>query len=162
MTAEDRLVDAVESFRVEPGSFDHPAHVRLAFAYLRRHDLFEALARCRRALSELARHLGADGKYHETVTCALVFLIHERMEAMGPVGWEAFAAANPDLLRWKDGAFFDYYPDAVLGSELARRTFVLPHADGRAEGTAATGAGSEARAGEVASAEVASAAERTR
>ena len=107
MTPEDRLIDAIESLRVEPGSFDHRAHVRLAFAYLQRHDLFEALARCRRALSVLARHLGAEGKYHETVTCALVFLIHERMEESGPVVWEAFADANPDLLRDTTGAIVE-------------------------------------------------------
>jgi len=155
MTDEDRLIEAVEGLTLDPGGFDHEAHVRLAYAYLTRHDLFEAMARCRGALRRLAEHHGAHGKYHETVTCALVLLIHERMASArgwldsagagsvasrgasearspGPVearvpAWEDFARANPDLMRWKDGAFFDYYPEAVLHSELARRTFVLPH-----------------------------------
>jgi hypothetical protein len=141
MAGHEELVREVEELTLDPRAFDHRAHVRLAFAYLERHELFEALTRCRRALRRLAEHHGAHGKYHETVTCALVFLIHERMrrepettgatstwrEGSGEtVDWDTFARVNPDLLRWKDGAFFDYYPASVLRSELARETFVLP------------------------------------
>jgi hypothetical protein len=143
MSTEDRLIEAIESLTLDPDAFDHEAHVRLAFAYLSRYELFDALARCRGALRGLAEHHGAHGKYHETITCALVFLIHERMqqarvaEPRTPAGvshgeppgleWEEFARANPDLLRWKEGAFFDYYPEEVIASRLARRSFVLPH-----------------------------------
>ena len=160
----DRLIEEVESLEIDPAGFGHEAHVRLAFAYLTRFELFDALHRCRRALRRLAEHHGAPRKYHETVTCALVFLIHERMEAArtderdrvrhsgsasrgasasgsgsavaagGPT-WEDFARSNPDVLRWKGGAFFDFYSEEVLRSDLARRTFVLPHGRARLPGS---------------------------
>jgi hypothetical protein len=147
MRTDDELIDQVESFTIDPRAFDHEAHVRLAYAYLKGYDVFDALLRCRRALRGLAEHHGAARKYHETVTCGLVFLIHERMAggegAHDALDWEDFARANPDLLQWRDGAFFDYYPPEVLHSDLARRTFVLPHAP-----TAGASSAGSARVGE--------------
>lgn len=120
-----------EALTLPAGSFSHEAHVRLAYVYLREHELFAALDRYRTSLRRFAKHHGAPNKYHETVTCALVVLIHERLTLMQrnqsePVRWEAFAEGNPDLLRWLDGAFFDLYPRSILQSKLAREVFVLP------------------------------------
>ena len=124
-----QLLHAFESTDLEPGTFGHTDHVRVAFAYLLGHDLWTALAKIREGLRRFASAAGAPGKYHETVTCALVFMIHERMTSQPEVRlWEDFAAANPDLLRWEDGPFFHLYPPDVLGSEVARRTFLLPPA----------------------------------
>jgi hypothetical protein len=125
---DEQLIAGFETLDLASGSFHHADHVRLAFAYLRRYDLFESMSRYRVGLKRFATHAGAPGKYHETVTCALLLLIHERMAAdSSPDDWAAFALANPDLLEWKGGAFFDYYDVDVLESDLARETFVLPH-----------------------------------
>ncbi len=135
--SETELIERFEDRTLDPRHFDHAEHVRLAWSYLRRYDLFEALDRYRSGLRGFAAHHGSADKYHETITCALLVLIHERMATRhtGPArgqreSWDAFAEANPDLLRWRDGAFFDYYPVEVLASETARRTFVLPHPAG--------------------------------
>jgi hypothetical protein len=119
--------------------------VRLAWAYLSDLDLFQGLDKYRGGLKALAEHHGAPKKYHETVTCGMMVLVHERMLTRpGDGSWESFVEANPDLLRWLDGAFFDHYPQAVLRSDLARTTFVLPHSpalDGGAAGMGAPGEG---------------------
>lgn len=127
MSDSDFLRD-FEAVAIAPGSFHHEDHVRMAFLYLQRHDLFDALSRVRVGLKRLVERFGAHDKYHETVTCALVLVIHERMEQRPTesTSWPNFAASNPDLLAWKDGPFFDYYDAAVLTSDLAKRTFVLP------------------------------------
>ena len=96
---DQELLEAFERRTIRPGAFHHAEHVRVAFAYLQRYDLFESLTRYRDGLRRLAAHAGAPEKYHETVTCAL---------------------------DWKDGVFFDYYDRSVLDSPVARRTFVLP------------------------------------
>ena len=101
--------------------------MRLAWIYLRRMPLIDAIARYRAGLRRYAAAHGAPGKYHETITWAYVVLVHERLHDTGRnASWEEFAAANADLLRFKDGAFFDYYGPAVLESTKARRLFVLP------------------------------------
>lgn len=124
---DDELVSGFEARTLDPARFGHRDHVRLAWIYLRRHGLLEAIGRYREGLVRFAEHHGVAGRYHETVTWAMVVLTHERIAAAPAVDdFGAFAAANPDLMRWRGGAFFDYYGEDVLDSERARHTFVLP------------------------------------
>ena len=143
------LIDRFEDRTLDPASFRHAEHVRLAWAFLQRLELFPAMERCRLGLRALAAHHGAPEKYHETVTCGMMVLVHERLLTRGSDGtWDGFVAANPDLLRWLDGAFFEHYPPEVLRSELARRTFLLPHSVPHADETAqAVASGNGPRAG---------------
>lgn len=125
--SDQELIRSFESLTLDPADFPHSEHVRLAFAYLQRFDLIESLRRYRNGLLRLTTSLGARDKYHDTVTCGMVVIIHERMASRAePCDWETFRKENPDLLRWRDGAFFEYYGEDVLESEVARRTFVLP------------------------------------
>jgi hypothetical protein len=108
-----------------PGSaFHHRDHVRLAWLYLRRCPPLEALARFTEGLKRFAAANGSPGLYHETITWAYLFLIRERM-AEGET-FEGFAARNPDLLAWKPSVLDRYYDRETLGSERARRVFVMP------------------------------------
>jgi hypothetical protein len=123
------VLDALEDRTLPPARFDHGAHVRAAWECLRREpSLGRALERFSRALSAYAAAQGATGKYHETLTVAFVLLIHERLRRSGPVPWDAFAAANPDLLLWPNPVLARWYSRETLGSEAARRSFVLPDA----------------------------------
>jgi len=111
-----------------PGrSFHHADHVRVVWEYLERFPPAEAQARFTAALRRYATANGAPEKYHETITLLYFFLIVERRERLGNGHpWEAFAAAAPDLLAWKNGLLERYYRPETLASELARRVFVLP------------------------------------
>jgi hypothetical protein len=117
------FVAALESCTLPPDAFDHRAHVRLAWLYLAEQPLLEALPRFIASLKRYAGSLGASGKYHETITYAFIFLIHERMAERPAETFDAFADANPDLF----GAILDqYYLAETLASPLARSVFVLP------------------------------------
>jgi hypothetical protein len=124
---EEELIEQFENCSLPPGEFRHETHVKLAWVYLRRFPVLEAIERFASGLKAYAASLGKAELYHETVTWGYIFLIHERMAAQGETKtWEEFAAENGDLLRWRDGAFIQYYGEGVLGSEVARRVFVLP------------------------------------
>ncbi|HEX4964330.1 MAG TPA: hypothetical protein VF173_26160 [Thermoanaerobaculia bacterium] len=109
-------------------AFHHRDHVRLAWIYLRHHPPLEALARFATGLRRFAAANGHPGLYHETITWAFLLLLRERMERTGggTGTWEDFAATNPDLLSWKPSILDRYYRPETLGSELARRVFVMP------------------------------------
>lgn len=109
-----------------PREFHHADHVRLAFAYLAEYPVLEALERFCRALKGYAAARGKPGRYHETVTYSLFFLIRERMARGGCPGWDEFAEKNPDLFCWKDGVLSRYYQRSTLESDFARSVFVLP------------------------------------
>jgi hypothetical protein len=121
---EDReLAHAFESCTLPPSEFTHRNHVRIAWLYLRDAPLLEAVARFRDSLQRYAASVGAAAKYHETITFAFVFLIHERMQRSPLPTFDEFAGANPDLL----GPVLErYYRPETLASDLARRTFLMP------------------------------------
>jgi hypothetical protein len=127
----DALTDAdfVRSFEdctLPNSAFHHRDHVRLAWIYLRRHPALAALTRFAEGLKRFATANGHPGLYHETITWAYLLLIHERMARGNETSWEEFAAGNPDLLTWKPSVLDRYYSPETLGSELARRIFVMP------------------------------------
>jgi hypothetical protein len=127
---DDDFVARFEDTTLPNAAFHHRDHVRLAWIYLRRHSPLEALARFADGLRRFATANGHPGLYHETITWAFLLLIRERMERedCGTAGgsWEGFAAAHPDLLTWKPSVLDRYYQPGTLGSELARRIFVMP------------------------------------
>lgn len=117
------LVDAFEACTLPPAEFTHRSHVRLAWLYLREAPLLETLTRYSEGIKRYAGSLGAGAKYHETITWAFLFLIHERMQHSAAATFDEFAAQNEDLF----GPILQrYYTSEVLASDLARRTFVLP------------------------------------
>jgi hypothetical protein len=120
------LIDRFENDAVPEDSFHHADHVRLAFAYLCEYPVLQALEKFASALKRFAAARGKTQLYNETITCAYLFLIRERMVSCEGADWEEFACQNPDLLIWKNGVLSNYYREATLKSDLARRVFVLP------------------------------------
>ena len=120
------LLDAF--VRCDLERFGHREHVRVAFAILQREgDLARAVVTFRDLLKRFARSLGAEGKYHETLTWAYMIVIAERMHGRGYVSSNELLEENPDLLDHKNGAIARYYDiAAITASPLARAVFVLP------------------------------------
>jgi hypothetical protein len=107
--------------------FHHDTHVRLAWLYLRKYPLLEAVAAFSKNLKRYAASAGKEAIYHETITCAYLFIINERMARMAyEANWEEFAEANPDLLDWKNSILKKYYTRETLDSDLARKVFCMP------------------------------------
>ena len=107
--------------------FHHADHVRAAWLMLREESPAAALGRFSAALKRFAAANDKPGLYHETITWAYLLLVNERMERGGrATGWGEFAASNPDLMTWRPTVLDRYYTSETLGSDLARRSFVLP------------------------------------
>ena len=126
MLDDDALLDGFEKGTIPAGEFHHAEHVRVAWMYLRRYPLTDALARFIAALKRFAAGHGLPGLYHETITIAFVLVIAERLDGASQLSWADFAAKNPDLLTWKPSVLASYYSDETLASERARRSFVMP------------------------------------
>lgn len=121
------LLRRFEAATLSGDCFHHAEHVRVAFLYLQKYPVVEALQKFTAGLKRLAAALGKPDRYHETVTWAYLFLIHDRM-ARSPrlQNWEEFARLNPDLLVHKPGVLEGYYAAATLESSLAKRVFLFP------------------------------------
>ncbi len=125
---DQEIIEHFESGNVPESGFHHADHVRLAFAYLRSHQVLPALEKFSAALKKFAARHGKTQLYNETITWAYIFLIAERIARSGTeqLDWNHFAESNPDLLVWKGGVLTQYYEDATLKSDLARLSFIFP------------------------------------
>jgi hypothetical protein len=127
-SSEDRdFLNAFEACRVAPESFDHAAHVRLAYIYLCECPVDSAALRMREALlAFLAQHGIGSGKYHETITRAWIMAVaHFMNESVPCESAAAFMARNSRLLDSK--IMLRHYSAEVLFSPEARQAFVQPN-----------------------------------
>ena len=121
------FVAAMEACTIPGQDFHHADHIRLAWLYLRDQAFTDAAVRFTTTLRNFAAANGVPEKYHETITWAYLVLIHERMHRdPSHASWDRFRAANSDLFEWKPSILQRYYTPATLGSEAARRVFILP------------------------------------
>ncbi len=123
---ERELFDRFADTTLPADEFHHQQHVHVAWMFVRRHGMPAALAEFSGAIKRFADAKGATGLYHETITWAFLLLIADRAARNPAATWEAFAAANPDLLAWKPSVLNRYYSKELLASDLARRTFLMP------------------------------------
>ena len=122
-----QLLDDFEHCRIPAGSFRHREHLEVAWLYRSRHELLVALNTFVEGIKRLANFYGATGKYHETITWAYLFVVHERMQRAGvEQTWRDFEANNPDLFAWPSPVLARYYRDETLQSDIARSIFLLP------------------------------------
>ena len=122
MSARD--LDRLDKLDISPEDFDHAAHVKLAWAYLRAAPPETAEARFVAALRRLTQRFGVPERYHETITRAFWLLIAERYRRDPGASWPAFAGENPDLFDRR--LLHGYYSAERLESDEARRHFLLP------------------------------------
>jgi len=124
---EQTFLHDFESSALAPGEFHHADHIRVVWLYLRQYPVTEVLSRVSDGIKRFATKCGQPGLYHETITWAYVFLVHERMQGGARDGdWNTFKGANADLMIWRDGILKNYYRDLTIQSDLAKKMFLLP------------------------------------
>ena len=124
LSEDDAFLEAFRTCALPLSGFDHRAHVRTGYLYVTRHGLGLAIERFGKDLRAFAASHGKNGLYHETITVAFLALINERIATGGDRGWDAFAAANPDLFQ--KNSLAPFYAPEELASPEARRVFKLP------------------------------------
>jgi hypothetical protein len=117
-------IDLFEAGNIDPDNFNHEAHVYVGWLYVREYELTEAIARFDAGLKRLVSKLGAEGKYHATLTWFFLLLINDRGEDGEP--WHVFRHRNANLVDESNKVLSRYYSDAYLFSDRARERFLLP------------------------------------
>lgn len=150
---DHEFLEDVRCGRVPPGEFRHRDHVRYAYLLCRERPLEEVLVRARLDLQLLARQAGRPELYHETMTWAFVFLIHERLQdAPAGEGFEEFVGRHPELLGDARALLAGWYEPERLASDAARRSFLFPEPRSPQTGSPSAAGGRSRRSGTTASA----------
>ena len=119
-------IETFENATINAATFDHESHIYVAWLYLEQWPLLEATDRFCKAVRRLTVKLGAETKYHETITCFFMQLINERRQASSQTGWLPFRSKNIDLISDAGTTLARYYSKELLGSDLARQQYLLP------------------------------------
>ena len=123
---DDELMEQFQRTTLPTTSFDHRQHVRVAWLFVTRFGMPNAITAFSDALRRFAAAKGAHHLYHVTVTWAYLLLINQRQQTCRAADWKTFAATNADLLRWKPSILDEYYTSDALWSDVARHSFVMP------------------------------------
>ncbi|WP_020650549.1 hypothetical protein [Solimonas variicoloris] len=128
MPADDRgLLEQLADGSLPPAAFDHVRHVEAAWQCLQQApDRAAAEQRFVALLRGYVAALGAETKYHHTLTIALLRLIEARRRQMPQADWDTFAAAHPELFGEARSLVARHYSAQRLGSAAARQDFVEP------------------------------------
>lgn len=128
MRRDADLLQAFEDYSLPEDEFRHATHIRVAWLYLQQMELPAAIQTFVTGLRRYATSLGKADLYHETITYAYLFLVHERMHRLKlPHTWETFQQQNPDLFVYPSPLLEQLYRPETLASDFARQIFVLPN-----------------------------------
>jgi len=119
-------IEAFEALDFAAESFDHEAHVYVAWSYLLQYELLESIGRYRKTLKLLTSSLGVPEKYHETITWFYMIAVSEHLQTTASSDWPTFRARNPELFERCPGVIKKFYSESKLKSAGARISFVLP------------------------------------
>jgi hypothetical protein len=126
--SDDEFLAAFEACTLD--EFHHRDHIKIAYLYLRRYPLNEAIARVRKGLQALAIAWKApvddlEKGYHETITEAWVRLVHLQLNACAPAAnADAFCDEQPQLMQ--KTLLQSFYSRERLTTWEAKRAFVEP------------------------------------
>jgi len=126
---DETFLEQFESAAWPLERWHHREHIKVAYLYLRRHSLDEAIARIRSGIKAFnaARKIADSptGGYHETMTQAWVRLVHHTLCEYGPAeNADAFFEQSPQLSEKKILRLF--YSKELFMSPRAKAEFVEP------------------------------------
>jgi hypothetical protein len=123
---DELFARAFERGEIPPSQFDHRAHLRVAWVYLREASTRDdALARIRDAIQRFAAAAGKSQKYHETITVVWMILLEAARVQVAPGVELAEVAARFPALADKDLPLRFYSRDRLFGDK-ARAAWVEP------------------------------------
>jgi len=123
---DGELFKAFEAGTLDPRSFDHQMHLRVGWLYVCRYPLAAAVLNFASNLKSWTQAIGAEGKYHETITWFFMLIINERQGVTRAETFDDFIKENIDLLAKNPPILDRYYSRELLASEHARNHYVLP------------------------------------
>jgi len=120
------FINQFEMKTLNPTHFDHKGHIRLAWLYLNNHELEKAIDLTCNGIKAYAESLGAKGKFHLTITDALVRIMAQRIQKNPANNWEYFLLVNQDLVLNSLEVIKQFYSNEVLFSNEAKCSLVKP------------------------------------
>ena len=124
--SDKQFLRQFEQLTLAEQEFSHRGHLRLAWLYLCRYDLPTAIEKTTKGIAAYANSLGATGKFHHTLTEAIVRIMYSRFQAANDENLEEYLGRNQDLVDNMWAVLHEFYSRENLFTDLAKREFVEP------------------------------------
>ncbi|MBK8251774.1 MAG: hypothetical protein IPK82_03795 [Polyangiaceae bacterium] len=126
MLSDDEFLAKFRDCTLPPAEFDHVGHVRAGWLYLAEFPLEVAVERLSDDIRRYAKHLGAEGKFHRTITEALMRLMASHLPAERDLTWQQLIERHPVVVEDARGLLLRFYSEELLASAQARGGYVPP------------------------------------
>ena len=123
---DQRYLVQFETCTLDPATFNHRAHLRIAWIYVSNHDVDAASRKTCAGIRKFATAAGDADKFHHTITEFLVRTMAARMSAEPATTFEEFLQRNPDILEDARGLLARHYSADSLASDAAKSGWVAP------------------------------------
>jgi hypothetical protein len=118
------LHQTIQDGTLDGDSFDHESHVRLAWYYLVNWPYQQAIEKFNVDFLHFISDAGAAGKYHRTITDALLQLIASHLDdPQCRSDWNYFKRDARPLFEDASGLLQRFYSSRLLASDEARNSF---------------------------------------
>jgi len=129
--AHTLLSDAEFSYQfknctLDPAIFSHEAHLRLAWIHITNNGLEQALENIQTQLQNFVAHVGAQDKYHKTLTIAAVMAVHHFMKKSTSDTFNKFIIEFPQLNHSFKELIHSHYSFDIFNSVKARKEYLEP------------------------------------
>jgi hypothetical protein len=118
--SDEQFLAGFESCELPLAGFRHGDHLRMAWLYVHREPIEEAMEKVQGGIRRFATHYGVGHIFHVTMTAAWVKLIATHSEK----DFAEFVAVNEARLNLE--LLHGFWTPELLGSEAARMGWVAP------------------------------------
>lgn len=131
------LTERFKKQQIEPSEFNHLAHLKVAWDYIHEFSLVEARERFHQDIVKLTKVLGAEEKYHRTLTDFFLDYLYqvkwyfnhsgessESVSSSSSRSWDLIEKKCDLLIHDAKKLVSYYYSDELINSEEARKNYI--------------------------------------
>ncbi|GGD30725.1 hypothetical protein [Flavobacterium orientale] len=111
---------------VDPTLFTHEAHLRLAWIHIMKYGEPIAIQNITTQLQNYVRHLGATGKYNDTLTVAAIKVVKHFMQKQKLATFHEFITSYPQLKQNFKNCIDQHYSTDIFKCEKAKEKYLEP------------------------------------
>jgi len=131
MKTHHQLTDATfekqfANCELSPSLFNHEAHLRLAWMYINKYGIEEALHKVQSQLLNFVTHVGATDKYNKTLTIAAVKTVYHFTLKSKAATFQHFMLEFPRLQNNFKDLLAAHYSFDVFTLEAAKKSYIAP------------------------------------
>ncbi|HEX7845868.1 MAG TPA: hypothetical protein VF476_08730 [Chitinophagaceae bacterium] len=112
--------------KFDPATFSHEAHLRLAWIHIQNYGTEKAVKNIREQLQNFVEHIGATGKYNDTLTVAAVMAVSHFIKRSGANNFAGFIQEFPRLKTNFRDLIQTHYSEDIFKLEVYKKEYVQP------------------------------------